>query len=132
MLRVLIVDDSSDDAELTEFALREAGLEIECRRACNAEAVQAIGGDGFVPHLVLCDLNLPGWSCQSALAAAGRMAPGAFRVILTGALPPDGDVPEADAVMLKDDLSDLAVLARRLAARRGSGRRQETTNMFTN
>ena len=32
-LRVLIVDDSRDDAELTELALRDAGIEVDCRRA---------------------------------------------------------------------------------------------------
>ena len=40
-LRVLIVDDSRDDAELTEFALRDGGLDIDCRRLCHERELDA-------------------------------------------------------------------------------------------
>ncbi|MEN1942143.1 response regulator [Luteimonas sp. MJ246] len=115
MLRVLIVDDSRDDAELTEFALREARIVIECRSVQRESALPA-ACDGFVPDLVLCDLNLPGWSCAEALAAARRHAPEACYVILTGAEPPQGagDLPDAHAVVLKDDPARLVELARGL------------------
>ncbi|MGY0610690.1 MULTISPECIES: response regulator [unclassified Luteimonas] len=115
MIRVLIVDDSRDDAELTEFALREAGVGIECR-SIHRESALAAALDGFVPDLVLCDLNLPGWSCREALDAVRRHAPAACCVILTGAEPPDGAdaLPEAHAVVLKDDPAHLVELLRRL------------------
>ncbi len=115
MLRVLIVDDSRDDAELTEFALREAGLEFESRVLCRPDALAAALEGGFAPDLVLCDFNLPGWSCGEVLKAVQLQVPDACRVILTGALPPEGHLPEADAVVLKDDLRRLVALARRVA-----------------
>jgi len=114
-MRVLIVDDSRDDAELTEFALREGGLEVECRRLCQADGLAA-ALDGFVPQLVLCDMNLPGWSGPEALAAVRRRAPSARYVFLTGALKGAEDVSGADAVVLKDDTARLLALARPLAA----------------
>ena len=110
-LRVLIVDDSRDDAELTEFALREAGLVVDCRSLCREDAL-ATALDGFDPQLVLCDLNLPGWSGPEAMAAVRSRAPWARFVFVTGALPFDAELPEADAVVLKDDLARLVDLAR--------------------
>ena len=117
MLRVLIVDDSRDDAELAEFALREAGVAFECRSLHRPAALAATLEEGFVPDLVLCDLNLPGWSCGDALDAVRRRAPDAHLVILTGAdVPPDCVLPEADAVLLKDELHRLAGVAQALTA----------------
>ncbi|MBJ6979960.1 MULTISPECIES: response regulator [unclassified Luteimonas] len=116
-IRVLIVDDSRDDAELTEFALREGGLAVDCRRMHQAEGLEA-ALDGFLPHLVLCDLNLPGWSGHEALAAVRRRVPTARYVFLTGALKGDEDLSAADAVVLKDDLARLLELARPLASAR--------------
>jgi two-component system OmpR family response regulator len=112
-LRVLIVDDSRDDAELTEFALREAGLAVECRSLWREDALAA-ALEGFVPQLVLCDLNMPGWSGPEAMAAVRRQAPGARCVFFTGALPPGCDgIPEAE-VVLKDQPARLVELARAL------------------
>ena len=113
-IRVLIVDDSRDDAELTEFALREAGLDVDCRRACGEDTLSAALQD-FVPQLVVCDLNLPGWSGPEAMAAVRGHVPTARFVFLTGALRGDEDLPDADAVVLKDDLARLVGLARPLA-----------------
>ena len=113
-MRVLIVDDSSDDAELTEFALREGGLEVDCRRLCKPDGLAA-ALDGFAPQLVLCDMNLPGWSGPDAMAAVRGRVPCALFVFLTGALKGDEDVSGADAVVLKDDMARLLELARPLA-----------------
>lgn len=114
-LRVLIVDDSRDDAELTEHALRVAGLAVDCRSAARADALDAVL-DGFAPDLVVCDLNLPGWSCAEALATVRGRVPHARVVLLTGAEPLPGErLPEADAVVIKDRLAPLVGLARALA-----------------
>lgn len=113
-IRVLIVDDSRDDAELTEFALREGGLAVECRSLCHEAALDAALA-GFEPQLVLCDLNLPGWSGPEAMAAVRRRVPAARFVFLTGALRGSEDLPEADAVVLKDDLAPVVALARALS-----------------
>ena len=113
-IRVLIVDDSRDDAELVEFALREAGLAVECRSVCREVALDATL-DGFSPHLVLCDLNLPGWSGPEAVQVLRRRLPGARFVFVTGALLGNEDLSGADAVVLKDDLGRLVEVARPLA-----------------
>lgn len=114
-LRVLIVDDSRDDAELTEFALREAGLDVECRSACREDALPAVL-EGFSPQLVVCDLNLPGWSGREAVGFLRPRLPEARFVFVTGALQEGEDLSPADAVVLKDDLRQLVALARALAA----------------
>ena len=113
--RVLIVDDSSDDAELTEFALREGGLVVDCRRVHHQGGLHAVL-DGFEPHLVLCDLNMPGWSGHEAVEAVRDRAPAARVFFLTGALHGDEDLSHVDAAVLKDDTARLLALARPIAA----------------
>jgi len=113
--RVLLVDDSQDDAELAEFALRKAGLEVECLRACTAQEVeQALRG--FAPHVVVSDVNLPGFSGVEALALARAFDPALPFVFLTGGVPPGEPLPPAQGLLLKDDLDGLPVLLRRLLA----------------
>ena len=113
-IRVLIVDDSRDDAELTEFALREAGLAVQCRSLCHEHALEATLED-FQPQLVLCDLNLPGWSGPEALAAVRARVPGARYIFLTGALHGDEDLSGAEAVVLKHDMARLVEIVRAAA-----------------
>ncbi|MDH5835080.1 response regulator [Luteimonas kalidii] len=113
--RVLLVDDSRDDAELAEYALRKGGLAVDCRRvytgAALAEALQA-----FAPHAVVCDVNLPGFSGVEALALVRAHDPALPFVFLTGGLAPDGDPPAADGLLLKDDLDALPGVLRPLLA----------------
>lgn len=118
-LRVLIVDDSRDDAELTEFALRDGGLDVECRSLWREDALVA-ALDDFAPQLVLCDLNLPGWSGAEAMAVVRSHAPAARFIFVTGALPFDGNLPDAD-VVLKDDVARLVALAREAGRGRVAG-----------
>ncbi len=115
LIRVLIVDDSRDDAELTELALREAGMLVECRRLYREDALrEALAG--FDPHLVVCDVNLPGYSGREARELVLAHAPGARFVFMTGALADDEILPVADGVLLKDELSRLPALVRELLA----------------
>ena len=110
---VLVIDDDPDDAELARLALEEAlpalGVRVVTRREQLAPALAAA-----TPRLVLCDLNFPGWPCREIRAELLRAAPDARFVLLTGALPPDGDLPAVDAVLLKDRLHELPALLRRL------------------
>ena len=111
--RVLLVDDSQDDAELAEFALRKAGLDVECLRACTAEEVeQALRG--FAPQVVVSDVNLPGFSGVQALALTRAFDPALPFVFLTGGTPPGEALPQAEGLLLKDDLDALPGLLRRL------------------
>ena len=111
--RVLLVDDSPDDAELAEYALRKAGLDVDCRRACTAETLAEALRE-FAPHVVVSDLNLPGYSGTEARAQVRARDPRLPFVFLTGALAPDDDPPVAEAVLLKDDLDALPRVLRGL------------------
>ncbi|WP_233198833.1 MULTISPECIES: response regulator [Luteimonas] len=115
--RVLIVDDSRDDAELTELALRDAGLHIECQRVHGEAGLTAALRD-FVPEIVLSDINLPGYSGAEALALTRAVLPAVPLVFLTGTLDTlDDALPVAEGLVLKDDLdAELPPLVRRLLA----------------
>ena len=114
--RILLVDDSRDDAELTEIALRDAGLAFHCRRADTADAVRAALAE-FDPHLVISDLNLPRFSGGEALELVRAHDPALPFVFLTDALlPGDDGPPAADGLLLKDALDELPALLRRLLA----------------
>ncbi|MGO1541071.1 MAG: response regulator [Luteimonas sp.] len=113
--RVLLIEDSRDDAELIEIALREDGPAVECRRAWSADTVRD-ALQALAPQVVLSDLNLPGFSGLEALEQVRAHDPGLPFVLLTGSAPmalPDPP-PGADAVLSKDDLHKLPALVRRL------------------
>ena len=111
--RVLIVDDSVDDAELATIELRGAGLDVECRRVDQeASLLQALAD--FAPHLVLSDLNLPGFSGHQAYEIVRERAPQARFVFLTGSVDGHKALPTVDAVVLKDNLHALPALVRGL------------------
>ena len=111
--RVLLVDDSADDAELAEFALRNGGLAVHCRRACNADGLAEALVE-FRPQVVVSDLNLPGYSGLEALALVRAHDPSLPFVFMTGALAPQEAPPEAEGLLLKDELDALPALLRRL------------------
>lgn len=115
-LRVLIVDDSRDDAELTELALRDAGIAVECVRAYGEAGLTALLRE-FRPQIVLSDVNLPGFSGAEAMALSRTALPDVPVVFLTGSAlnAPGETLPEGDALVFKDELDLLPDVVRRLA-----------------
>ncbi|WP_058833564.1 response regulator [Luteimonas abyssi] len=112
--RILIVDDSRDDAELTEIALRESGLPFACRWVSTGPALEE-ALPAFAPQLVISDLNLPGFSGEEALAIVRAHDPALPFVYLTGSLaPPEAPPRPAEGLLLKDDLRPLVPLVREL------------------
>lgn len=111
--RVLLVDDSDDDVELTMIELRGAGIDADCRRV-DSEASLLASLAGAPPHLVLSDLNMPGFDGRHALAIVRERAPDARFVFLTGAVEDDAVLPDADGVLLKHELHELPALVRAL------------------
>ncbi len=66
-MRVLMVEDSADDAELTLDVLREGGFDVDCLRVETAEAMQdALAGGNW--NVVLSDYHLPCFSGDAALS----------------------------------------------------------------
>src|SRR3546814_18457883 len=58
--RVVLVDDSADDAELAMIELRHAGIDAECVRVdIDASLLSALAGPP--PRLVLSAVNMPGF-----------------------------------------------------------------------
>ncbi|MGY0561071.1 MULTISPECIES: response regulator [unclassified Luteimonas] len=116
--RVLLIEDSRDDAELISIALRDGGLRVDCTHVWSADAVRQALRD-TPPQLVLSDLNLPGFSAEEALALVRAHDPALPFVLLTGAplLGLSDDPPlAADAALSKDDLHQLPALVRSLVA----------------
>ena len=112
--RVLMVDDSRDDAELAELALHDAGVSATCQRVYDAEALRE-ALQAFAPHIVLSDVNIPGFSGAEALAEVRAYDPALPFVFMTGSLyAPGSEPPPADGLVLKDDLAMLPGLVRRL------------------
>lgn len=66
-LRVLLVEDSEDDGELTLAALAEGGIEVAGRRVDHAQAMaDALAAERW--DVVISDYNLPGFDAMAALA----------------------------------------------------------------
>lgn len=110
MLRILLVEDSRDDADLVRFALEDAGLAFELRRVQDEAQLRA-AVEAFDPHAAVSDLNLPGYCGLRALTLLHALRPGIPLVLLTGADPELAPGLPA-AVLGKSDLSGLHALLR--------------------
>lgn len=111
-LRVLVVEDSADDAELLRFALEDGGLTVECLRVFTEHDLREALGC-FGASVVLSDLNIPGFSGQRALEMVRASAPGLPFVFVTGWMG-EQTLGEADALVQKDELATLPALIGRL------------------
>ena len=64
-IRILVIEDTEEDCELLELALRRGGFGAICKRVDNAAAMRmALRDEKF--DLVLCDFVLPGFSVEAA------------------------------------------------------------------
>ncbi len=84
-LRVLIVDDAADDAEMMARSLERAGSRVHFDRVetdeAMADALQRGGWD-----VVLCDYAMPSFSAERALAMLARTQPSLPSIIVSGAI----------------------------------------------
>ncbi|MET4727133.1 CheY-like chemotaxis protein [Lysobacter enzymogenes] len=83
--RLLFVDDTEEDVELAKFALGELPAPWTRRRVATRDDLIAALRD-YDPHLVLCDLNLPGFCCEEARQIVFAATPAPQFAILTGAV----------------------------------------------
>jgi PAS domain S-box-containing protein len=109
-VRVLIIDDSDDDALLVVTHLRRGGIELAYERAETIEAVaEALAARP--PDIVLCDYNLPGFSAQDALKVLQDSGLDASFILVSGAVGEEtaAAIMKAGAhdFILKDRLSRL-------------------------
>jgi len=84
-VRILLLEDNDADAELTEVALRKAGLDFTARRVVTHLDFERALRE-FHPDLVVADHQLPEFSGVAALQLARELAPGVPFILLTGSL----------------------------------------------
>ncbi|MGB5080679.1 MAG: EAL domain-containing protein [Burkholderiales bacterium] len=83
-LRVLILEDLPSDAELTAYALRQSGVEVEWKRVDRKPDYLAALADK--PDVVLADYNVPGFGALDALDAAREQGSDVPVIVVTGTL----------------------------------------------
>jgi signal transduction histidine kinase len=84
-LRILLLEDVPEEAEISVRELRRAGLEFASRRVqTRADFAQAL--EDFEPDLILADAKLPGFDGRSALQMLKDRTPRIPVIMVTGAL----------------------------------------------
>ena len=109
-LRVLMVEDSVEDSELLLRALRELHRDVRTERvASEADLRNAL--QRFVPHLVLSDHSMPGFSGHEALRIVQETAPQLPFIFVSGTIGEEAAIEalQRGAVdyVLKDNLRRL-------------------------
>ena len=107
-LRVLILEDSPDDATLTARSLTTAGFELDVDLATGRERfAELLAGQAY--DVILADFSLPGFDAHAALEMAQAACPTTPFVCVSGTI---GE--EATVELLKHGAAD-CVLKDRLA-----------------
>ena len=127
-LRVLLVEDSVDDAELVLRRLRDAGFELSWDRVATESSLRdAIAAAEW--DVVLVDYNLPGFSGLEALHVLAGAAPAVPAITVSGAISEDTAVATITAgavdYVLKDNLTRLAPAVQRAVEGADLRRRQQ-------
>lgn len=109
-LRVLIVDDSEDDAELLARELRRGGASVTWKRVeSEPQLVQAIEREHW--DVILCDYTIPGFGAEAALRALARLDIDLPVIIVSGTIGEERAVEcmrlGAHDLVLKDRLARL-------------------------
>jgi signal transduction histidine kinase len=126
-LRLLLVEDADDDAELLLRTLRLGGFDPQHQRVETAEAMAGALADGDW-DIVLSDWRLPGFSGLQALALAQRADPDLPFVLVTGTIGEESAVEAMRAgardFVLKGRLTRLIPIVQREVAERGARRQR--------
>jgi diguanylate cyclase (GGDEF)-like protein len=84
-LRVLLIEDSEPDSELTIRRLNAAGFKCTYRCVVNEQEMRSALSEGL-PDLILSDFSLPGFGGMTALAVARVEAPDVPFIFLSGTI----------------------------------------------
>src|SRR5580698_29076 len=115
-LKILIVEDSENDAKLLLLELRRGNWDITHDRVDTAEAMIA-ALKLFVWDLIIADYSMPAFSGADALALARKMAPGVPFILVSGTVGEETAVGAmragADDYLFKGDLKRLIPVVER-------------------
>ena len=110
-IRVLLLEDNEDDAELIRHELRRSGMATITDRV-DSEAAFAAALREFEPDVVLSDHSLAQFDAQSALAMLRKVRPTTPLIIVTGHPNSDATVAclraGAEDLLIKGNLGRLA------------------------
>ena len=84
-IKVLLVEDVAEDADLIVRELRRSGLSLETRRVDSAPAYEQALAE-FAPDLILSDYTLPGFDGPEALRIAQRQRPDTPFIFVSGTI----------------------------------------------
>jgi PAS domain S-box-containing protein len=120
-LRVLIVEDLAEDAELIDRELRHGGLDVQAETV--EDRATLLGAlVRFAPDIVLSDYKLPGFSGTEAIALTHETSPDTPVILVTGSLDEETAVrcmrAGAADYVLKDRLTRLPAAIRGALERR--------------
>lgn len=115
-LRILLLEDVQDDADLIELELRKEGLEFLLKRVeSKQEFVRQL--DEYAPDIVLSDYRLPSFDGLSALENVRKQRPDLPFILVTGAMGEELAVETfkkgSTDYVLKDNLSRLVPAVKR-------------------
>ena len=124
-IRMLIVDDSCDDAELMVRALRRHGYGLEWLRVTGPEALRTALGSPLGWDLVVCDSTIPLFGAERILSMTQAFAPSLPILLVSGHAPIElAGVLETGVVrgfVSKDCLDDLPAAIDTLRPRAWTG-----------
>ncbi len=102
-LRVLLVEDSQDDADLILFELNEGGFDAVCARVDTEASMCAAMADGSW-DVVISDYNLPRFNTHKALAVLREVDADIPFIIVSGCI---GE--ESAIALMKEGVSDFVM-----------------------
>src|SRR5205814_286309 len=133
-LRVLHIEDNTNDAELVELLLRQEGLAVQIERVeTRNEFLSALKGGAF--DVILSDFSLPTFDGKAALGLAREKCPGTPFLFVSGTLGEDAAIESlkdgATDYVLKNKLSRLGPAIKRALREKQeqSQRRQAEENL---
>src|SRR6266446_5326013 len=84
-LRILLIEDVADDAELALLELRRAGLHAD-QRVVDSEKSFVDALREFAPDMILSDFSMPGFDGMAALALARDICPDTPFIFVSGTI----------------------------------------------
>jgi signal transduction histidine kinase len=125
-VRLLLIEDSADDAEVIQRALTRAGFELQPRWVDDAASVtRALEDETF--DLVISDYQLPSFDALAALTLVRRRDPDLPFIVVSGRVGEDAAVDAvrrgANDYLLKQNLTRLPLAVER-ELREGEARRE--------